>query len=175
MAEFTAPLAEIRFALDELARLPEIAALPGYEQASDDLVTAIIDEAGKLADTVLAPLNATGDREGSVLENGAVRTPAGFAAAYRRYVERVDPTLPANDLEPNLADTAIELGAVVTAGLGEEAEWRDTVRFWKECGVTDLTLTTYSGRGHLCRIAGRSLKDHIEAIRRYWNAVADLL
>jgi probable F420-dependent oxidoreductase len=63
----------------------------------------------------------------------------------------------------------------VTAGLGDEAEWRDTVRFWKSCGVTDLTLTTYSGRGHLRRIAGRSLRDHIEAIRRYWNAVADLL
>jgi probable F420-dependent oxidoreductase len=63
----------------------------------------------------------------------------------------------------------------VTAGLGDEAEWRDTVRFWKSCGVTDLTLTTYSGRGHLRRIAGHSLADHINAIRRYWNAVADLL
>jgi alkylation response protein AidB-like acyl-CoA dehydrogenase len=87
MAEFTAPLADIRFALDELALLPEIAALPGYEQASDDLVGAVLDEAGKLADTVLAPLNASGDREGARLENGAVRTPAGFATAYRRYVE----------------------------------------------------------------------------------------
>jgi probable F420-dependent oxidoreductase len=70
---------------------------------------------------------------------------------------------------------SIGIDTRVTAGLGEETEWRDTVRFWKSCGVTDLTLTTYSGRGHLRRIAGRSLKDHIEAIRRYWNAVADLL
>src|SRR5476649_15648 len=87
MADFTAPLADIRFALDELALLPEIAALPGYEQASDDLVASVLDEAGKLADEVLAPLNATGDREGAKLENGAVRTPSGFPAAYRRYVE----------------------------------------------------------------------------------------
>jgi 3-(methylthio)propanoyl-CoA dehydrogenase len=87
MADFTAPLADIRFALEELALLSEIAALPGYEQASTDLVVAVLDEAGKLADEVLAPLNATGDREGATLENGAVRTPAGFAAAYRRYVE----------------------------------------------------------------------------------------
>ncbi|MDB5410501.1 MAG: putative acyl-CoA dehydrogenase [Rhodospirillales bacterium] len=87
MAEFTAPLAEIRFALEELALLPEIAALPGYEQASDDLVGAVLEEAGKLAGEVLAPLNATGDREGAILENGAVRTPAGFPVAYRRYVE----------------------------------------------------------------------------------------
>jgi probable F420-dependent oxidoreductase len=70
---------------------------------------------------------------------------------------------------------SIGIDTRVTAGLGQEAEWRDTVRFWKECGVTDLTLTTYSGRGHLRRIPGRTLKDHIDAIRRYWNAVADLL
>jgi probable F420-dependent oxidoreductase len=63
----------------------------------------------------------------------------------------------------------------VSTGLGGEAEWRDTVRFWKSCGVTDLTLATYSGRGHLRRIAGRSLAAHLEAIERYWNAVADLL
>ena len=70
---------------------------------------------------------------------------------------------------------SIGIDTRVTAGIGEETEWRDTVRFWKSCGVTDLTLTTYSGRGHLRRIAGRSLKDHLDAIQRYWNAVADLL
>ncbi len=63
----------------------------------------------------------------------------------------------------------------VTAGIGDEAAWRDTVRFWKSCGVTDLTLGTYSGRGHLRRIEGRSLSAHLAAIKRYWNAVADLL
>ena len=51
----------------------------------------------------------------------------------------------------------------------------EAVRFWKSCGVTHLTLATYSGRGHLRRIAGRSLADHLAAIKRYWNAVADLL
>jgi probable F420-dependent oxidoreductase len=62
-----------------------------------------------------------------------------------------------------------------TVGIGAEAEWRETVRFWKSCGVTHLTLGTYSGRGHLRRIDGRSLSDHLVAIKRYWNAVADLL
>jgi hypothetical protein len=47
------------------------------------------------------------------------------------------------------------------------------VRFWKSCGVTHLTLGTYSGRGHLRRIEGRTLGDHLAAIKRYWNAVAD--
>lgn len=63
----------------------------------------------------------------------------------------------------------------VSVGIGNEADWRDTVRFWKSCGVTHLTLATYSGRGHLRRIAGRTLADHLDAIKRYWNAVADLL
>lgn len=70
---------------------------------------------------------------------------------------------------------SIGIDTRVSAGVGNEADWRDTVRFWKSCGVTDLTLATYSGRGHLRRIAGNSLSDHLDAIRRYWNAVADLL
>ena len=63
----------------------------------------------------------------------------------------------------------------VSAGAGEEAEWRDQVKFWKSIGVTHLTLANYYEGGHLHRISGRSLGDHIAAMRRYWNAVADLL
>ena len=58
---------------------------------------------------------------------------------------------------------------------GEEAHWRQDVQFWKSCGVTHLTLANYYQSGHLLRIAGRSLADHIAAMTRYWNAVADLL
>src|SRR5580700_2252937 len=70
---------------------------------------------------------------------------------------------------------SIGIDTRVSAGIGAEAEWCDTVRVWKSCGVSHLTLATYSGRGHLRRIAGRSLADHLVAIRRYWDAVADLL
>ena len=70
---------------------------------------------------------------------------------------------------------SIGIDTRVTAGIGAEAEWRETVRFWKSCGASHLTLATYSGRGHLRRIAGRSLADHLAAIKRYWDAVADLL
>jgi alkanesulfonate monooxygenase SsuD/methylene tetrahydromethanopterin reductase-like flavin-dependent oxidoreductase (luciferase family) len=62
----------------------------------------------------------------------------------------------------------------VSAG-GDEAQWRGDVQFWKSCGVTHLTLANYYQSGHLRRIAGRSLAEHIAAITRYWNAVADLL
>ncbi len=58
---------------------------------------------------------------------------------------------------------------------GDEAQWRADVQTWKSCGVTHLTLANYYQSGHLHRIAGRSLSDHIAAMMRYWNAVADLL
>ena len=64
-----------------------MALLPGYEMAEPELVGAILGEAAKFAATVLAPLNQPADRVGSVLENGVVRTPAGFRQAYARHVE----------------------------------------------------------------------------------------
>ena len=84
---YSAPLADMRFVLEEVAELDELARLPGYEAASPDLVEAILGEAAKLAETELAPLNQPADRAGSVLENGVVRTPSGFREAYARYVE----------------------------------------------------------------------------------------
>ncbi|MDE2513778.1 MAG: acyl-CoA dehydrogenase [Alphaproteobacteria bacterium] len=85
MSGYAAPLAEMRFALDEIAGLPEIAKLPGYEAVSADVVDAVLGEAAKLAGNVIAPTNRTGDIEKSRLENGVVRTPAGFKEAYRAY------------------------------------------------------------------------------------------
>jgi alkylation response protein AidB-like acyl-CoA dehydrogenase len=75
----------MRFVLERLAGLSELAALPGYEEATPDLVEAVLEEAGKLAAEMLAPLNQSGDREGARLEGGAVRTPAGFKEAYDYY------------------------------------------------------------------------------------------
>jgi alkylation response protein AidB-like acyl-CoA dehydrogenase len=87
MSDYAAPLADMRFALNEVVGLADIAALPGCEQAAPDLVDQVLDQAAKLAGDVIAPLNAVGDRERSRLENGVVRTPKGFTDAYRSYVE----------------------------------------------------------------------------------------
>ena len=87
MSSYQAPLKDMRFVLNELAGLAEVAKLPGYEDATPDTVDAILEEAGKFATEVLDPLNAPGDREGSVFKDGAVATPKGFKEAYRKYVE----------------------------------------------------------------------------------------
>ncbi|HWG79547.1 MAG TPA: acyl-CoA dehydrogenase family protein, partial [Stellaceae bacterium] len=72
MTDYAAPLADMRFALNEIAGIGEIAGLPGCEQATSDVVDAVLEEAGKLAGGVLAPLNRIGDQQASRLENGVV-------------------------------------------------------------------------------------------------------
>ena len=88
MSTYHAPLADMQFVLNELAGLSQVASLPGFEDASPETVTAILDEASRFATEVLDPLNASGDHEGSkLLPDGSVQTPAGFRAAYKQYSE----------------------------------------------------------------------------------------
>jgi len=87
MATYTAPLRDIRFCLHELHDSTALSALPGMEQATPDLIDAIIEEAAKMAQEVLFPLNLSGDKEGCTYENGVVRTPAGFKDAYKQLIE----------------------------------------------------------------------------------------
>jgi butyryl-CoA dehydrogenase len=87
MASYKAPLRDMRFVLYELMGGDEIASLPGYEDFTRDLIDPVLEEAAKLCEQVLFPLNRSGDEEGCVLENGVVRTPAGFKDAYRRFRE----------------------------------------------------------------------------------------
>ncbi|MGR1582143.1 acyl-CoA dehydrogenase [Thalassobius sp. S69A] len=84
---YTAPLDDMMFVLEDLCGLEDIAQLPGLEEASADMVAAILEEAGKFAGQVLAPLNATGDQQGLGFEDGAVTTPAGWKDAYTQIVE----------------------------------------------------------------------------------------
>ena len=86
MSTYHAPLRDMRFAITELAHLPEVTALPSYGEVNAELVTTILDEAGKFAQEVLDPLNAAGDRQGARFSEGDVRAPDGFADAYRAFV-----------------------------------------------------------------------------------------
>ena len=87
MTDYHAPLTDIRFLLNEVAGLEAVAQLPGCEEASPDLVEAVLDEAAKFCSGVLAPLNPVGDAEGCRLENGVVTTPPGWKEAYRQYCD----------------------------------------------------------------------------------------
>ena len=87
MTSYTAPIRDMRFAMDALGLLPALAGLPDYLDATPDLRDAMLEEAGKLAGDLLAPVNFSGDQQGAVLENGVVRTADGFKEAYAAYVE----------------------------------------------------------------------------------------
>ncbi|MDE3081217.1 MAG: acyl-CoA dehydrogenase family protein, partial [Paracoccaceae bacterium] len=81
MPAYTAPIKDIQFLLHDVLKVSE-SDVPGFADLDRDTTAAILDEAGKLAAEVLAPLNAVGDREGCRLENGVVYTPTGFKAAF---------------------------------------------------------------------------------------------
>ena len=84
---YVPPLDDMRFVLRQLVDLDGICRLPGFPEITPDLIDQILEEAGRLAANELAPLNASGDRERARLENGVVRTPAGFKDAYWKFVE----------------------------------------------------------------------------------------
>ena len=82
----------MQFVLEHVAGRARLAALPGGEAAEPELIGQILEQAGRFAAEELAPLNGRGDREGSRLENGVVRTPHGLARGLsqicRRRLER---------------------------------------------------------------------------------------
>ncbi len=78
---------DLLFVLEHIAELESISNLPGFDEVSTDLVTTILDEAGKFAAEVLAPLNRVGDRQGAYLEEGVAKTPDGWKEAYTLFVE----------------------------------------------------------------------------------------
>ena len=84
---YAAPLRDIKFVLDEIAGLPGIADLPGYGDATPDLVDSILTEAAKIAETVLAPLNRAGDTQGAYLNNGKVVVTPGWNEAWATLTE----------------------------------------------------------------------------------------
>ncbi len=84
---YQAPLQDMTFVLEELCGLADLAALPGLEEATPDMVAAILEEAAKFAGAVIAPLNAVGDHEGLGFADGTVTTPQGWKEGYRQLVE----------------------------------------------------------------------------------------
>ncbi|MDV7271773.1 acyl-CoA dehydrogenase C-terminal domain-containing protein [Thioclava sp. A2] len=86
MPSFTANTKDMQFLLHDVLKVSQ-SATPGYAEMESEFTEAVLDAAGKLASEVLAPLNPVGDAQGCVLENGVVRTPDGFDAAFEAMKE----------------------------------------------------------------------------------------
>jgi alkylation response protein AidB-like acyl-CoA dehydrogenase len=88
MADYVAPLADMRFVLENIVDLAALAELPGYEHADPETVFGILEESGRFFSQEFAPLNRLGDTQHSRRrEDGSVTMPDGFARAYARYVQ----------------------------------------------------------------------------------------
>ena len=112
MSEYSAPLKEMRFVMQELAGLDQVVSLPGCEEASPDVVDAILEEAARFSGEVLSPLNRVGDRDGAKWKDTVVTTSPGFKEAYRQFVDNgwnglgCDPEFGGQGL-PKLLSTAV--------------------------------------------------------------------
>ena len=87
MQIYQAPIRDMKFVLDELWQDDGFGELPALAEFTPDLTGAILEEAGKFSAEVLLPVNRVGDEEGCTLENGVVRTPAGFKEAYEQFTQ----------------------------------------------------------------------------------------
>jgi alkylation response protein AidB-like acyl-CoA dehydrogenase len=113
MGEYVAPIKDMQFVLKHVVGLDQVNKLPGWEDVTEDVVDAILEEAGKLAHDLLSPLNVTGDRTGAKWKDGAVTTPPGFKDAYWQYVNAgwgniLSPTKFGGQGLPHLMATPVE-------------------------------------------------------------------
>ncbi|MGN6377109.1 MAG: acyl-CoA dehydrogenase C-terminal domain-containing protein [Sphingomonas sp.] len=114
MPQYTPPVRDTRFILRHVVGLDRYANLPGFANASADVVDAVLEEGGRFVAEVLFPLNQTGDAEGCTRhDDGSVTTPEGFKAAYDQFVESGWGTLTAPEAYggqamPHVIGTAFE-------------------------------------------------------------------
>ena len=139
MSTYNAPIRDMKFLFHDLGLLKAVQELPGCEDASADLVDAVLDESGKLAGSILAPLNTVGDTEGAVLENGMVRTAEGFSDAYRAFVDGGWNSLPFDPANGGQ-------GLPWLVGMAAEEMWFSANSAWALCplltwGADDLLET----------------------------------
>ena len=88
MATYRAPLRDMQFLLQDVFQAEALfSKMPGTQEVSDDLINAIVEEAGKIAEGLLSPINQSGDQQGCRVDNGVVTTPDGFKEAYAAYAE----------------------------------------------------------------------------------------
>ena len=87
MPQYKAPLKDMSFVLNEVFDVQSVSQLEGYEDATPDMVEAILNEGARVCEDVLFPLNQSGDQEGCHFKDGVVTTPKGFKEAYDTYIQ----------------------------------------------------------------------------------------
>jgi alkylation response protein AidB-like acyl-CoA dehydrogenase len=91
---YAAPLAEMRFVIEQVLQAPASwARCQGFAEVDADMAAQVLEEARRFASELLAPTNATGDLEGCRLDDGKVRTPSGFREVYQAFVDGGWPAL----------------------------------------------------------------------------------
>lgn len=85
MPAYNAPLDDIRYLLHDVHDIGQLSTLPGYEDATPEMIDEVLAGGAKFCEEVLFPINQSGDTEGVALANGEVKTPSGFREAYQRY------------------------------------------------------------------------------------------
>ena len=121
MSEIKIPLRDMRFAMRELLNWDQHYASLGYEDASPDVVDAILEEGAKFCENVLAPLNQIGDQQGCTWNDGEVTTPEGFKEAYQQFVEAGWPSL-AHSVDHGGQGLPPSLGTILSEMVGT-ANW----------------------------------------------------
>ena len=164
MSEYQAPIADMRFVIENLAGLGHLNEISDFAEATPELVDAVLEEAAKLAAEVLSPLNQIGDVQGSHLDGDVVHTPDGWQEAYRTFVESgwaslaAEPEFGGQGL-PKLVATAVSemwnsanlsfaLCPMLTQGATDAIEHHAAQRF-KEVYVPKLVSGEWSGTMNL--------------------------
>lgn len=122
MPEYKAPVRDISFVMNEVLEAEKLfKTLPGYEEATADLMDAIVEEGAKFCEGVLSPINQSGDEEGCTWSEEGVTTPSGFKEAYQQYVANGWPALSA-DIEHGGQGMPNALGIIINEMAGS-ANW----------------------------------------------------